>query len=74
MGATGRRPLRLANGTCVHVKSPHFAQECDGRITEAYYDTGWIYRVEVTAGDISDACRNKAGEVWVWDFEVTPLP
>jgi hypothetical protein len=67
------RPPRLANGTPVHVKSGHFAEECDGRITMGEFDGGWLYRVEVTAGDAPAVARNKEGEYWFWDFEVSPL-
>ena len=67
------RPPRLANGTQVHVKSDHFAEECDGVVTIGEYDGGWLYRVKVTAGDPPAVARNKEGEYWFWDFEVTPL-
>ena len=68
------RPPRLPNGTPVHVRSDHFPEECDGRITKGRRDGGgWVYRVEVTAGDRLDAHRNHEGELWVCDFEVQPL-
>ncbi len=64
------RPERLPDGTPVHVRSEHFAEECEGTITKGEYDDGWLYRIEVTRGDRLDAHRNKEGELWVWDFEV----
>jgi hypothetical protein len=66
------RPPRLANGTAVHVKSHHFAEECDGIVTIGEYDGGWLYRVRPTSGTAPAAARNKDGEYWFWDFEVTP--
>jgi hypothetical protein len=68
-----KRPPRLPNGTRVHVKSDHFAGECDGRITKGEFDGGWLYRVEVTAGAHLDEFRNEDGELWVYDQEVQPL-
>ena len=64
---------RLANGCRVHVKSDHFAEECDAVITKGEYDAGWLYRIKVTAGQTPEVCRNQEGELWVWDFEVQPL-
>jgi hypothetical protein len=46
---------------------------CRGRILEAEYDDGWLYRVEVTAGDPCDDHRNEDGDLWVCLFEVTPV-
>ena len=68
-----KRPPRLLNGTRIHVRSDHFEGECDGRITKGHYDGGWLYRIEVTAGDRLDEHRNQDGELWVCDFEVQPL-
>ena len=73
MARTTNRPPRLPNGARVHVRSPHFAGECDGRITKGEWDEGWLYRVEVAGGDRLDEVRNQEGELWVWDFEVTPI-
>jgi hypothetical protein len=67
------RPPRLANGTHVHVKSDHFAEECDGVVTKGEFDGGWLYRVRPTSGTPPAAARNKEGEYWFWDFEVMPL-
>ena len=69
----GGRPPRLANGIEVHVSSDHFAEECDGIVTKGEYDGGWLYRIKVTRGDRLDAHRNERSELWVCDFEVTPL-
>ncbi len=73
MTSTDKHPARLADGTPVHVRSEHFAEESGGVIAEADYDDGWFYRIEVTAGDRIDGQRNEKGELWVCDFEVIPL-
>ena len=79
MAATTTRPPRLPNGTRVHVRSDHFAEECDAVIRKAEPDHGqgdvgwWLYRVKVTAGQTPKDAQHKDGTVWVWDFEVTPL-
>ncbi|MCY2950492.1 MAG: hypothetical protein NTU53_00755, partial [Planctomycetota bacterium] len=44
------RPPRIANGTPVHIKSDHFAEEFDGVVTIGEYDGGWLYRVRPTSG------------------------
>ena len=67
------RPPRLPNGTRVHVRSDHFAEECDAVVTKGRWDDGWLYRVEVTAGDRLDEHRRQDGELWLCNFEVTPL-
>jgi len=67
------RPPRLANGTRVHVKSDHFAEECDGVVTKGEFDGGWLYRVRPTSCTPPAAARNPEGEYWFWDFEVSPL-
>jgi hypothetical protein len=67
------RPPRLANGTRVHIKSDHFAEECDGVVTKGRFDDGWFYRVRPTSGDPPAAAKHKDGEYWFCDFEVTPL-
>jgi hypothetical protein len=68
------RPPRLPNGTRVHVKSRHFAEQCDGVVTAGHWDGRWVYRITVTGGTAPKAGRNEKGELWVWDAEVTPLP
>jgi len=73
MKRTMKRPLRLPNGTRVHIQSAHFAEECDGVVTKGEYDGGWLYRIKVIDGQAPEVCRNQDGEVWVWDFEVTPI-
>jgi hypothetical protein len=73
MATSKKRPPRLANGTRVHIKSGHFAEEFDGVVTKAEYDAGWLYRVKPTSGAPPAVARNKEGEYWFWDFEVTPL-
>jgi len=73
MATKQKRPARLPNGARVHVKSDHFAEECDGVVTKAEYDAGWLYRVKLTRGDPPAIAKNKEGEYWFWDFEVTSL-
>jgi hypothetical protein len=34
------------------------------------YDDGWLYQLDVVAGDHAADHRNEAGELWVCDFEV----
>ena len=46
---------------------------CRGRIAEAEYDDGWLYRIEVTGGDACNDHRHDDGELWVCEFEVEPL-
>jgi len=70
---TGPFKHPLAVGVKVHVKSEHFAEECDAVIREAVYDEGWIYRVDVTHGEKPKAAIHKDGCVWLCDFEVHPL-
>ncbi|MBM4020275.1 MAG: hypothetical protein FJ288_18470 [Planctomycetes bacterium] len=73
MATSKKRPPRLANGTRVHVRSDHFAEEFDGVVTKAEFDAGWLYRVRATSGTPPAIARNEEGEYWFWDFEVTPL-
>jgi hypothetical protein len=70
MTKSARKPPRLPDGTVVHVRSEHFVEECDGVISGAFYSYGWLYRIEVTAGDRLDAHRHDDGELWICDFEV----
>ena len=67
------RPPRLPNGTRVHVRSDHFVEECDAVVTKGEWDDGWLYRVNVTAGQTPKDAKHDDGTVWVWDFEVTAL-
>ena len=64
---------RIADGTLVHVRSMHFAGECNARIVEGRYDDGWLYRIDVVSGDRLDEHRGEEGQLWVCDFEVTPI-
>ncbi|MCP4249372.1 MAG: hypothetical protein GY778_20200 [bacterium] len=73
MTTNDRRPARLPNGTQVHVCSKHFAEECDAVVVDATYDDGWLYRLDVTAGDRLDGHRNDDGKLWVCDFEVQTI-
>ena len=43
-----------------------------GVIRAAEYDDGWLYQLDVVAGDRADSQRNEGGELWAWDFEVRP--
>jgi hypothetical protein len=45
MRTTSNRPPRLANGTRVHVRSDHFAEQFDAVVTKGEYDGGWLYRL-----------------------------
>jgi hypothetical protein len=45
-----------------------------GVVTAADYDDGWMYRIHVTQGDDCRLHRNEAGELWVCEFEVKPIP
>ena len=67
------RPGPLSNGTHVRVDIAQGAARCEGVIREAVYDDGWLYHIEVTAGDECAAHRNDAGQLWVCEFEVSPL-
>ena len=62
----------LAVGTPVTISIAQGLSVARGVITAADYDDGWLYRVDVTAGDDCHTHRNPAGELWVCDFEVTP--
>jgi hypothetical protein len=73
MATKKRRPARLANGTRVHVRSDHFAEEFDGRITKGEYDGGWLYRIHPTSGTPPEVACHSDGEYWFCEFEVTPL-
>jgi hypothetical protein len=73
MRTASKRPPRLANGTRVHVRSDHFAEEFDAVVAKGEYDGGWLYRLRVTRGHAPDICRNKEGEVWVYAGEIRPL-
>jgi hypothetical protein len=42
-------------------------------IIAAEYEDGWLYLLEVVAGDHADDHRNGAGELWVCDYEVRPV-
>ena len=66
-------PSRIPDGTAVRARREHFAGRCDGIVTAAEYDDGWLYRVEVTKGDRLDAERDERGELWLCDFEVQPI-
>ncbi len=70
---TTSKTSALAVGAAVHVRSAHFAGECDGIVTATDYDGGWLYRIQVTAGDRLDQERNDEGELWVCDFEAGPI-
>ena len=72
MATSRKRPPRLLNSTRVHVRSDHFAEEFDGVVTKGEYDGGWLYRIRPTRGTPPPLARNKEGEYWFWDFEVTP--
>ena len=62
----------LAVGTLVDINIAQGLNVAQGVITAADYDDGWLYQIDVTAGDRCDAHRNAAGELWVCDLEVKP--
>lgn len=70
---TTERP-GLEVGARVHVRSDHIVGECHGIITAAEYDDGWLYRIDVIAGDRLDDHRDDKGELWVCEFEVQRRP
>jgi hypothetical protein len=53
-----------------HARTWSSADRSGGK---AEYDAGWLYRVRPTRGDAPSVARNKEGEYWFWDFEVSPL-
>ena len=73
MTSNNQRPPRLSNGTPVHVRGDHFAEECEAVVADADYDEGWLYRIDVTAGDRLEEQRNQCGQLWVCAFEVQPI-
>jgi len=60
----------LSAGTTVDVDIAQGLARCRGRIVEAEYDDGWLYRVDVTGDDACDDHRNADGDLWVCQFEV----
>ena len=67
-----RKPL-LPVGTPVAIDIAQGMSVAQGVIAAADYDDGWLYRIEVTAGDPCDAHREDSGDLWVCDFEVAPI-
>ena len=64
---------RLPNGTRVRMDIAQGLDRCEGVIADAEYDDGWLYRIEVAAGDPCDTHREDNGDLWVCDFEVSPM-
>jgi hypothetical protein len=62
----------LPIGTAVNINIGQRHSVAQGVITAAEYDDGWLYRIDLTRGDNCKLHRNEAGELWVWNFEVTP--
>ncbi len=61
----------LPPGTPVNIDIAQGHAVAEGEILESYWDDGWMYQVRVTAGDDCAAHREKDGQLWVCDFEVT---
>jgi len=65
----------IAVGTRVAIDIAQGLSRAEGVVREAQPDEfGTEYRVDVTAGDDCNQHRNPQGELWVRDFEITPLP
>ena len=71
MPTTKKPPLPI--GTPVAINIAQRMSLAKGTITEAEYDDGWMYRIDVTDGDDCRPHRNRDGQLWVCDFEVTPV-
>jgi len=71
MPKTKNPPLPPGTPVTVNIAQGHAVAR--GVVAAAEYDDGWMYRVDITDGDHCDAHRNNAGELWVCDFEVTPI-
>jgi hypothetical protein len=63
----------LPTDTIVDVDIAQGLARCRARIVEAEFDDGWLYRIDVTSGDACDDHRNENGDLWVCQFEVTPV-
>ena len=70
MPKTKKPPLPV--GTPVAIDIAQGMSVAQGVIAAADYDDNWLYRVDLTGGDDCQLHRNPDGELWVWDFEVTP--
>ncbi|MCZ6888374.1 MAG: hypothetical protein O7H39_07750 [Gammaproteobacteria bacterium] len=57
----------------MRVQSGHFDGRYDGVITAAHFDNGWLYRVDVSAGDGLNVQRSEDGELLLCDFELRPV-
>ncbi|GAB6184525.1 hypothetical protein [Thermopirellula anaerolimosa] len=71
MANTKKPPLPI--GTPVAIDIAQGMSVAQGVIAAAEYDDGWLYRIDVTGGDDCQLHRNPDGELWVSDFEVTPM-
>ena len=64
------KPLEPGTPVTINLAQGHAVAE--GQIVESYWDDGWMYSIRVTGGDDCAAYREKGGQLWVCDFEVTP--
>ena len=64
------KPLEPGTPVTINLAQGHAVAE--GQIVESYWDDGWMYSIRVTGGDDCAAYREKGGQLWVRDFEVTP--
>jgi hypothetical protein len=64
----------IAVGTRVAISIDQGLQKAEGVVREFYTDDdGTYYRVDVTSGDHCDQHRSADGELWVCQFEISPL-
>ena len=66
-----RQSKPLEPGTPVTINLAQERAVAEGQIVESYWDDGWMYRIMVTGGDDCAVYREKDGQLWVCDFEVT---
>ena len=69
MKCSDTKPLEPGTPVTVNLAQGHAMAE--GEIAESYWDDGWMYRIHVTGGDDCTAYREKDGQLWVCDFEVS---
>jgi hypothetical protein len=67
------RITSLPPGTLVEFDIGQGLAAGTATILAAEYDDGWLYQLEVVAGDHADDHHNEAGELWACDFEVRSL-
>jgi len=68
------RTPALKIGTPVAVNIAQGLAITRGVVAASHYDDGWLYRIDVTAGDDCREHRNELGELWVCDTEIESIP